>query len=285
MLAGNVYVGAIFGQNHLASHGTALRLTLSGILGTAILIVCLIRAELELRLFVFYSFALYFASLQNPMISDTQPQWRVLADAPGLRYWFFPMLAFVWASIWCIAQSRIQWPRFIAGLVLVCMLTGIERDWKYPGFTRHNFREFVRRFESMPAGRAMVFPLYPDGWTMQLVKKSDACPVFPAGLIDQPRDRARVFNTMAVTGWVTASEPVGSVSVYVDGALKVSLKPDVPRRDVDRKFPDSAVKDKGWRTTIDLSHTNAGTHLIEVRAATRQNCEMILGSPSVEKVR
>ena len=285
MLAGDVYLGAIFGQNHFASQGTSLRLILSGILGTALLIVCLIRAELELRLFVLYSFALYFASLQNPMISDTQPQWRVLADAPGLRYWFFPMLAFVWAAIWCVAQSRVQWPRFIAGLALVCMLPGIAKDWKYPAFNSHNFPDFVRRFQSMPVGRAMVFPLYPDGWTMQLVKKSRSCPVLPTGIVDQPKDRAQVSAMMAVSGWVTASEPVGSVFIYLDGALKASLKPDVSRPDVDQKFPDSVVRDKGWRTTIDLSGASSGTHLIEVRAATRQNCEVVLGSASVEKVR
>lgn len=284
MLAGDVYLGAIFGQNHFASHGNALRLILSGILGTAILIVCLIRAELEWRLFVVYSFALYFASLQNPMISDTQPQWRVLADATGLRYWFFPMLAFVWAAIWCVSRSGIQWPRFIAGLALVCMLAGIAKDWKYPGFNSHNFRAFARRFQSMPVGRAMVFPLYPDGWTMQLAKKS-SCPVLPTGLVDQPKDRAQVSDTVTVSGWVTSSEPVGSVSVYVDGAMKASLKPALSRPDVDRMFPGSAVRDKGWQTMIDLSGVRPGTHLIDVRAATKQDCEVVLGSPSVLKAR
>ena len=73
----------------------------------------------------------------------------------------------------------------------------------------------------------MVFPLYPDGWTMQLVKKSSSCPVLPTGIVDQPKDRAQVSAMMAVSGWVTASEPVGSVFIYLDGALKASLKPDV----------------------------------------------------------
>jgi hypothetical protein len=283
MLIGDIYLGAIFGQNHFASQGSALRLILTGILATAILIFCLLRAGLELRLFVVYSFALYLASLHNPMISDTQPQWRVLADAPGLRYWFFPMLAFVWAAIWCVAQSRVQWPRLIAGFGLVCMFVGITRDWKYPGFNSHNFPDYARRFESMPTGRAMVFPLYPDGWTMQLVKKSKSCPALPMGIVDQPRDRAQVTDSVPVSGWVTAPEPMRSVSIYLDGALKESLKPNVPRPDVDQKFPDSAVKDKGWRAVIDLSKTSLGAHLIEVRATIRENCEVVLGSASVEK--
>src|SRR5581483_4738726 len=50
MLIGDVYLGAIFGQNHFALHGSALGLIVSGILATAILVVCLLRAGLELRL-------------------------------------------------------------------------------------------------------------------------------------------------------------------------------------------------------------------------------------------
>ncbi len=226
MLIGDVYLGAIFGQNHFASHGSALRLILAGILATTILVFCLLRAGIELRLFVAYSFTLYFASLQNPMISDTQPQWLVLADAPGLRYWFFPMLAFVWAGVWCAAtQMRPEWPRLIAGLGLVCMFVGITRDWKYPSFNSHNFPEYARKFQSLPVGSAMVFPLYPDGWTMQLVKKSKTCPTLPMGIVDQPRDRARVSSSAVVSGWVTAAEPVQSVSIYLDGALNESVKP------------------------------------------------------------
>jgi hypothetical protein len=283
MLIGDVYLGAMFGQNHFASQGSVVRLIFPGILATAILVVCLLRANAELRLFVVYSFALYFASLQNPMISDTQPQWHVLADAPGLRYWFFPMLAFVWAAIWCVTQSRLQWPRWIAGFALVCMFVGITKDWKYPGFDSHNFPEYARRFQNMPIGQAMVFPLYPDGWTMQLVKKSAGCPTLPMGIVDEPRSHAQVSNAIVVSGWVTAPEPIRSVSIYLDGALKESLKPNLSRPDVDRKFPDAALKDKGWRATVELSKTSPGMHLIEVHATFGQNCEVVLGSASVEK--
>ncbi len=285
MLVGDIYLGAFLGQNQFATQGSAPRLILAGILGTGVLVFCLLRARLELRLFVIYSYMLYFASLRNPMISDAQPQWTVLAIAPGLRYWFFPMLAFVWAAIWCAAQSRVRWLRLGAAIGLIFMFVGISKDWTYPAYNSHNFPEYVRHFQSMPPGQAMVFPLYPDGWTMQLVKKSASCPTLPMGIVDQPRDRAPVSDAVVVSGWVTAREPVRSVSVYVDGALKASLKPDAPRPDVDRKFPDSAVKNKGWRATIDLSRIRSGMHLIEVHATVRENCQAVLGSISVQKSR
>ncbi len=285
MLIGDVYLGVILGQNQFASQGSALRLAFVGVLGTGVLVYCLLRAGLELRLFVVYSFALYLASLQNPMISGTQPQWLVLADAPGLRYWFFPMLAFVWAGIWCAAQPRLPVLRLIAGFGLTCTFVGITRDWNYPAFNSHNFPEYVRRFQSMPAGNAMVFPLYPDGWTMQLVKKSTRCPVLPTGLVDQPKDRAQVSNTVRISGWVTAPQPIRAVSIYLDGVLQQSIEPNIPRPDVDRKFPASAVRDKGWQANLDLSKAPPGTHLIEAHAAVKNGCDIILGSADVEKAR
>ncbi len=283
MLIGDVYLGALLGQNHLASRSSIGLLLVAGVLGTSIVVYCLLRASLELKLFVLYSFALYAASLHNPMISDNQPQWPVLADAPGLRYWFFPMLAFVWSVLWCAAQQRSRPMRIIGGGAAFLLIFGVMRDWEYPAFSNHSFPEYARRFDSLPSGRAMVFPLYPDGWTMQLVKKgAQSCEDLPTGFLDTPKDHARVSASVPVVGWVNALDPVEEISIFVDGNVALSLKPDKPRPDVDRKFPGGAVKDKGWEGNLDLSKMGPGTHSIEAQAKLRNGCEGVIGIATVE---
>ena len=136
MLVGDVYLGAIAGQNHLALHGNVLALAAIGLLASALIGYCFWKASLELRLFLIYCFVLYAASLKNPLISYDKPQWLVLEDAPGLRYWFFPMLALVWSAAWCIAPTGSRLFRILAGAALVLMLSGIAKDWEYLAFFR-----------------------------------------------------------------------------------------------------------------------------------------------------
>ncbi len=282
MLVGDVYVGAILGQNHLASQSPGVLLVIGGLAASAIFVYCLWRANLELKLFILYALALYVASLHNPMISDNKPQWPVLEDAPGLRYWFFPMLAFAWAVLWCAAQQHSKRFRILAGAAVLCMLVGVTKDWEYIPFSDHKFRSYVYQFEALPEGAAMVFPLYPDGWTMRLVKKggSTACKSV-TGFIDEPKPDAQVSGAVRLFGWVNAFEPVQNVQIFIDGNLAETVKPDIARPDVEAKFPGGPVKDKGWQGSLDLSKAKAGTHLIEFRAQLEDGCVAELGSVSV----
>jgi hypothetical protein len=277
MLSGDVYLGAMLGQNHFASRASLWLLLLVGVLASAIVVYCFLRANLEFKLFLVYSFLLYAASLHNPMISDDKPQWPILESASGIRYWFFPMLAFVWAAIWCVGSRPSKPFRAIAGPALALMIFGGLKDWRYPAFSTHDFAAYARKFEGAPAGTVMFFPIYPDGWTMRLVKNAN-CQARPFGVIDQPKKNALISGLVPLAGWVNASQPVKNVSVSLDRALKQSFPPGILRPDVDQKFPGSPVKEKGWRTTLDLSAAAPGTHVIQVSAQLQNGCEAIIGT-------
>ncbi|HEX4164053.1 MAG TPA: hypothetical protein VHZ55_01145, partial [Bryobacteraceae bacterium] len=61
MLVGDVYLGAIAGQNHFALHGSTVNLVVVGLLSSAIIFYCFWKANLEIKLFLLYCFLLYAA--------------------------------------------------------------------------------------------------------------------------------------------------------------------------------------------------------------------------------
>ena len=286
MLVGDVYLGAILGQNQYALGGNRWKLLVVGLLATAVIVYCLWKSAYEFKLFLLYCFGLYFASLRNPMISYDQPQWVVLAGAPGLRYWFFPMLALVWAAIWCLSPGNWRPFRVLAASALILMFIGIKRDWKYPGFDDHDFPEYVRRFEALPTGHAMTFPLYPDGWTMVLNKTGGkGCPNIPTGFVDDPRDHSSTGSVLHLRGWVYSSAPLENVTVFLDGTPVQSFYPSLSRPDVDAKFPGGVLSEKGWQSTLDLSKATVGPHVIEVHAQLKDGCEAVIGASNIMEIR
>ncbi|HEY6989186.1 MAG TPA: hypothetical protein VH369_12415, partial [Bryobacteraceae bacterium] len=175
LLAGQVYMGAVLGHHGSPTHTNLALLASVAVLGTAVLVYCFIKAGLELKLFILFAELVFAASLRSPMVSMTVPQWQVLRDAAGIRYFFFPMLAFVWAMIWCVGVNQLVSVRIAAAVGLACMLIGIRRDWRSPAYTNFHFQEHAREFENAAPGTFMSIPIYPPGWTLRITKKKPDC--------------------------------------------------------------------------------------------------------------
>ena len=282
LLSGHVFLAAILGFANYTERLAPILLLLVTIVGSAVFAYALLKTKLEFRLFVLFSLLVFAASLKSPLVSRIDPQWEVLDHAYGIRYWFFPMLAFVWSLLWCAQPGQSKWVRRFAAAMLVLMLVGIAKDWEYPAFSNHDFQQDAKKFDEMPPGEAMVFPLYPDGWTMRLIKGSRSCEALPTGSIDEPKDLVPPAGSVPVVGWVNAQEPVVEISIYFDGTLNQSVQPDTIRPDVDRKYPGGPVKEKGWKGSLDLSKQRVGAHTIEVRAKLKDGCESVLGRRSVK---
>ena len=285
LLAGQVYLGAVIGQNTLAANKGSLLLDLVAILGTAFIVYCLLKAQLELKFFIVFCALIYAASLKNPMAaaSTAQSQWQVLSSAPGVRYWFFPMLAFIWALIWCASSSRSTPVRVIAACCLATMLIGITHDWKYPAYTNTRFPEYARRFASASEGTLITIPLFPDGWVVRLAKKGSVCQILPMGTFDTPAPNTRLPDQVTANGWVTAPQPIERVSLYIDHAFVKAVVPDVQRPDVDKFYLGSPNKDKGWGAVLDASHIAPGKHELEARALEKGGCDAEFATVSVER--
>ena len=285
LLAGRVYLGAMLGQSGTNIHSSAAVLTSIAILGTIIAVYCLLKARLEWKLLIAFCLLVFVASLKNPMVSMSKPQWQELRDSPGIRYWFFPMIGFVWALTWCATLSRNEFFRFagIAGLLMTC--AGMVADWRYPAYTNNHFAKYAAQFAAAAPGTMVNIQIFPDGWMMRLVKRSPQCHNLLIGSVDQPTPGAQIAAPAPISGWVLADEPIRRVLIYVDRKPIESFVPDVRRSDVDSLYPQSPDKYKGWAGQVDLSSASPGRHEIEVRALEADGCESDFALIPVERPR
>jgi len=184
ILATQIFLGSVIGYKglllvsrgvlELISHFLTLYnliVIVFGMLGLVALVNVMLKAPLELRLFVLYASLLFVAALLFPLGKPNDPQWPLmLIPGVGGRHWFIPMLAFLSVLVWSLRKSSSRISRTLAVLAFVMMVPGIILDWQYPAFKDLNFREHVYRFESAPIGTQATIPINPPGWTMVLTK-------------------------------------------------------------------------------------------------------------------
>lgn len=173
MIGGDIVAGAMFG-----SHGYALRSPMFLIVPAAlccfaICMYCFRWANLELKLFILYCAVLLAASLRSPYVDGTKAAWDVLAGATASRYWLFPMLAFVWSSIWCARYATSRLLKIPSRAILMLMIIGIIVDWPYPAFPDEHFAQYAGQVQDARPGTHVTIPIVPDGWRMELVKRGD----------------------------------------------------------------------------------------------------------------
>jgi hypothetical protein len=171
LLGGNVIASALFGSYAFARLAPLIFIVAAALLGLCICSYCLRFASLEWRFFLVYCAALYAASLRSPLTQPGAPAWNVLMDLNSGRYWFFPMLAFVWSAVWCALVGRNRVFRRAGMFVLLTMSVGILRDWRFAAYPNPSFADSVRNLRDAKPGERIVMPIVPPGWTMELVKK------------------------------------------------------------------------------------------------------------------
>jgi len=134
---------------------------------------CFIKSPVEMRLFIVFSSALFAVSLLSPNTgaSNGESAWVRLSQADSVRYWFFPSIAFAWSLLWCF-RSRVLLLRIVSSPLLLLMCFGIVRGWHHAAFSETHFAESVKRFEAAPPGTTVTIPEYPEGWSMQLMKRA-----------------------------------------------------------------------------------------------------------------
>lgn len=154
-----------------------------------------------LRVATLYAVAILAASLASPVTSPPAPRWQVLITANGARYWFIPLVAYLWDALWlagaavaAVARRRsaagpVPWrePRGVThparwtavravaaslGVVVVVAsaTVGMPADWSYPALPPVHEGPAIAALHRARPGTAVVFPIEPPGWEMVLVK-------------------------------------------------------------------------------------------------------------------
>ena len=172
MLGGHVVACALVGSYSFASLAPMTFIVPAALGGLCVCLYCLRFAKLEWKLFLIYCAGVFAACLHSPLTPGNKPAWDWLIVDNSSRYWFFPMLAFVWSAVWCAVYGRDR-PFKIAGTcILLIMSVGIVRDWNYVPYPDDHFVVSVLRLREAKPGERVVIPVMPEGWHMDLVKKN-----------------------------------------------------------------------------------------------------------------
>lgn len=176
ILGRQLFLSAAFGtmtQTWLAPSGLVLGESIATAVGLAIILYVIIRAPVELKVFIAFSFAVLALGLARPLAgSPDRPQWELLCvPGCGNRYYFLAMLATLASIVWILGNtSAPQKLRYFCLGLLMLMPIGIYQDWIYPPFKDLNFQQYAAQFEEAPAGTKVSIPINPD-MVMEVVKR------------------------------------------------------------------------------------------------------------------
>ncbi len=174
MLAGQLYLGTLFGGNALAARpgiGPLIVFACIAAAGAFLIVLCFFKSSSGMRLFLVFSGMILCSALIAPTLGQIGgfTGWEAVVRGAGARYWFFPDLAFAWSVLFCF-QSRNQALKAVSALLLCALCLGFAARWEYPAFRDTNFAEYARSFDSAPAGTVAIIPENPDGWNLRLMK-------------------------------------------------------------------------------------------------------------------
>jgi len=182
IISGQIFTASIFGFNGFANLYNLFLYKMDFLSKFVYLIIflfglfslgfTLLKAKLEIKLFLVFSFLVLSASLFSPMVSVTELQWQVMS-LPGAatRYWFIPMLGFVVSIFYLAFQKKYKFARFLGFSVIIIMSIGIMWDWVIPSWKNFNFSNQVEEFSHVEVGEEYSFFIQPEGWQMKLIKK------------------------------------------------------------------------------------------------------------------
>ncbi len=172
ILVSQIFLGPLFGMNSALRRGDLYVYSLTA-LGLGLLTYCCVRARWEWTLFIIFSALIFAGSMITPQASYDQPQWVALARAWGTRYWFFPILAFVWTLLWYAGVGRNRLLKTFGTVALLIMCAHIPKEWRLKPYPDLHFASQVRnKFDPAPSGTVVSLPILPgDQWDVKLNKK------------------------------------------------------------------------------------------------------------------
>jgi hypothetical protein len=173
ILAKQVFLAVLVGRRTLAGYsfesGSGWILAVFAVCaGISIECYVLLKAPPVWKAFILFSFCIFGVSLAFPMTKS--PQWPALLASGGVRYWFFPMLAFTASVVWMLHGRNPAIVRGAATALLLVMVYGMVQDWGHPRPVDFHFSDYVQKLSELPPGSTLFIPINPAGWTMQLMK-------------------------------------------------------------------------------------------------------------------
>jgi hypothetical protein len=177
ILSGNIFLRAVLCRDYtrkimdLVLWKQGFLPVLVGIIGVAILAYIFWKARIELKIFILYTFLIFFAALAHPDATQSMPQWEYMTGGSAGRYYFLPKVAWIISLGWLFFNSRIRFLKIFAGLFFFSFVfLGLTKNWTFDKFHNHHFKKQAAEFKNMKKGETYEFRIVP-GWRMTLIKK------------------------------------------------------------------------------------------------------------------
>lgn len=174
ILSARVFLGAVLPLEYVRGVWDQDFVNYTIVVFSMCVIVHIIRKhDYRLTGLVLFAGLMLIACLAKPMISSDSPQLPHLREPlAGGRYFVVPCIAWFCIIVKLISDLRknLKIPTFII-LWAIVLATGIQ-SFKIPPMPDLKFREYVERFEKLPAGEKMSIPINPGGnWKIDVKKK------------------------------------------------------------------------------------------------------------------
>jgi hypothetical protein len=172
LLGGNAFIGALLGSQPF---GLVLPFACSlgaFLIGISLCVYCAKSLAVEVKLFMLYCFTVFAAGIRSPALqSYPRPLWDTLLEIPSQRYYFFVSLALLFAILWCAGCAPNRIARATGVLLTLVVCVGIYVDWHVPAEPLVDLNRQAAILKTAHPGEHVVFPIYPPGWRMELIKK------------------------------------------------------------------------------------------------------------------
>jgi hypothetical protein len=172
IIGGDIILAGMTAWRTLPTRVPVFFMAMGALFGGVVIAFGFLRGGLSFRLMIIFSGLFLAVALRDPLIGrdPNQGLWSSLVVDFGCRYFFYPLLVFLWSAVWCVFQDKVRIMRLAGYCVLGTLVLGVVRDWEYPPMKDHHFPAYIEQLNKAKAGTLVQIPIDPDGWEMDLVK-------------------------------------------------------------------------------------------------------------------
>lgn len=175
LISAKLFGVLLFGEGFVNNIAKSFWLSLPiFLLGTSILLFAIWKARIELKLLILFSTLLILAAFNSPMVSTSDPQWPLMANAStGARYFFIPLVAWSITLMWSLSQIKNKRLQIILSFIVgLLMFNVFITDFKLKAYKDKEFYKHAEIFSTLPSGTEYKIPTNPGkGWDVTLIKK------------------------------------------------------------------------------------------------------------------
>jgi len=183
LVSGQIFTASLIGKEGYAElYTTTLHYNdlvsklfsfLTFITGISILLFSYIKGSRVLKLFIIFCFTTFTFALIRPMVpsGEIYSQWYIMS-IPGnaLRYFFFPMLAFLMSVIFLLGQKEKR-IKIIGIIILVIFVWGTKYEFFYKPWPDLEYKKQIQKIERLQPGEMLEIEAIPKFWRKTKIYK------------------------------------------------------------------------------------------------------------------